>query len=261
MGGITKSLFGSKPQQVGPSMEEVMAQAVPWGVSAAGIGGTTVDKEGRVISTTIDPQMQALADMFRERMGMQTAAISGYDPAQAAQDYYQQYVAPDLLRSQEQERLALENRLLGQGMLGSTGGALRSEALLQAQEASKRQARGEAFSQSQNLLDAMRKREAADLAAMAGIYEAPVGLMTTGTGIGQAMGQIAGSYTPTYTQGSSGLLGTALSAGLGAFTGGLGNALGGAMMGGGVAGFSPFTALQYGTNPFSQQTAMLASQW
>ena len=224
MGGITKSIFGSKPQQVGPSMEEVMAQATPWGVSAAGIGGTTVDKEGRVISTTIDPQMQALADMFRERMGMQTAAISGYDPTQAAQDYYQQYVAPDLLRSQEQERLALENRLLGQGMLGSTGGAMRMGELARAQSAEQRAGRAGAFTQAQDLLTQMRQREAADLAAMAGIYEAPVGLMTTGAGIGQAMGQIAGTYKPTYTQGSSGLLGGILPAVAGGIaTGGMAN--------------------------------------
>jgi hypothetical protein len=30
---------------------------------------------------------------------------------------------------------------------------------------------------------------------------------------------------------------------------------------GGVHGFHPLTAMEYGTNPFSQQTAMLASQW
>jgi len=222
MGGITKSLFGSKPQQVGPSMEEVMKYAIPWGVQAAGIGGTTVDEEGRVISTSIDPQMQALADMFRQRMGKQTAAISGYDPAQAARDYYQQYVAPDLMQQQEQERLALENRLLGQGMLGSTGGALRMGELARAQSAEQRAGRAGAFTQAQDLLTQMRQREAADLAAMAGIYEAPVGLMTTGTGIGQAMGQIAGTYKPTYTKGSSGLFG-GLASGL---AGGMGNVLG-----------------------------------
>ena len=222
MGGITKSIFGSSPKQVGPSMEEVMAQAVPWGVSAAGIGGTTVDKEGRVISTSIDPQMQALADMFRQRMGMQTAAISGYDPTQAAQEYYQQYVEPDLMQQQEQERLALENRLLSQGMLGATGGALRMGELARAQSAEQRAGRAGAFTQAQDLLTQMRQREAADLAAMAGIYEAPVGLMATGTGIGQAMGQIAGTYQPTYTQGSSGLFG-GLASGL---AGGMGNVLG-----------------------------------
>jgi len=205
--GLLSSIFGSSPKQVGPSMEEVMAQAVPWGVSAAGIGGTTVDKEGRVISTTIDPQMQALADMFRQRMGMQTAAISGYDPTQAAQEYYQQYVAPDLMQQQEQERLALENRLLSQGMLGATGGALRMGELARAQSAEQRAGRAGAFTQAQDLLTQMRQREAADLAAMAGIYEAPIGLMSTGAGIGQSMGQIAGAYQPTYTKGSSGLLG------------------------------------------------------
>lgn len=205
-------LTGSKPKLIGPSLQEVMGYAAPWGVTAEGIGGTTVDASGKVIGTTVDPRMSALADMFLTRMGQQTSAISGYDPAQAAKDYYAQYVEPDLLRSQEQERLALENRLLSQGMLGSTGGALRSRALGEAQQTSQRQARGEAFAQSQNLLNQMRQRELADLNAAYGIYKAPVGLMQTGIGIGSTMGQIANQYKPQYSAGSSGALGGILGA-------------------------------------------------
>jgi hypothetical protein len=207
MGGITDAIFGSGPEQVGPSLQETMKYAVPWGVSAPGIGGTTVDEASRTISSTVDPRMAALADMFLNRMGQQTTAISGYDPTQAARDYYQQYVEPDLLQQQERERLSLENRLLGQGMLGATGGALRMGDLFRAQSAEQRAGRAGAFTQAQDLLTQMRQREAADLAAAAGIYEAPVGLMKTGVGIGQVMGGIAGGYQPTYTQGSSGLLG------------------------------------------------------
>jgi hypothetical protein len=222
MGGVTDFLFGGDQQQtqVGPTLEETMAMAAPWGVSAPGIGSTTVDMDARQISTTVDPKMQALANMFLERMGKQTAAISGYDPAQAAQDYYQQYVAPDLMRQQEQERLALENRLLGQGMLGATGGALRMGELARAQSAEQRAGRAGAFTQAQDLLNQMRQREAADLAAMAGIYEGPVSLMKTGAGIGGTMGQIAAGYTPTYqtSGGGSGLLGSLMPA-IGSYAG------------------------------------------
>jgi len=222
MGGITDALFGSsqKQTQVGPTLEEVMAMSAPWGVSAPGIGSTTVDQEGRTISTTIDPEMQKLADMFRQRMGLQTAAISGYDPAQAARDYYSQYVEPDLMQQQEQARLSLENRLLGQGMLGSTGGSMRMGELARAQSAEQRAGRAGAFTQAQDLLNQMRQREAADLAAMAGIYEGPVSLMKTGAGIGGAMGQIAAGYTPTYQQsgGGGGLFGTLMPA-IGSFAG------------------------------------------
>ena len=107
-------------------------------------------------------------------------------------------------------------------MLGATGGALRMGELARAQSAEQRAGRAGAFTQAQDFLTQMRQREAADLAAMAGIYEAPVGLMTTGAGIGQAMGQIAGTYKPTYTEGSSGLFG-GLASGL---AGGMGNVLG-----------------------------------
>jgi len=216
MGGITKALFGSsqKQTQVGPTLEETMAMAAPWGVTAPGIGSTTVDQEGRTISTTIDPQMKALADMFRQRMGQQTAAIAGYDPTQAAREYYSQYIEPDLSYQQEQARLGLENRLLSQGMLGSTGGAMQMGELARAQSAEQRAGRAGAFTQAQDLLNQMRQREAADLAAMAGIYEGPVSLMKTGAGIGGTMGQIAAGYTPTYqtSGGGGGLFGSLLPA-------------------------------------------------
>jgi hypothetical protein len=222
LSGITDTLFGGgqTQTQVGPTLEETMAMAAPWGVSAPGIGSTTVDMDNRLISTTVDPKMQELANMFLERMGKQTAAISGYDPAQAARDYYQQYVAPDLMQQQEQERLALENRLLGQGMLGSTGGALRMGELARAQSSEQRAGRAGAFTQAQDLLNQMRQREAADLAAMAGIYEGPVSLMKTGAGIGGTMGQIAAGYTPTYqTSGGGGGLFGALLPAAGSFLG------------------------------------------
>jgi len=158
--------------------------------------------------------------MFRQRMGQQTAAIAGYDPTQAAREYYSQYIEPDLSYQQEQERLALENRLLGQGMLGSTGGSMRMGELARAQSAEQRAGRAGAFSQAQDLLNQMRQREAADLAAMAGIYEGPVSLMKTGAGIGGTMGQIAAGYTPTYQQsgGGSGLFGSLMPA-IGSFAG------------------------------------------
>jgi len=229
MGGITDALFGGgpeAPQQVGPTFEQMKELAMPWGVQAPGIGTTVVDEEGRTISTTIDPRMAALAERLLGRAETQMGMITGYDPAQAARDYYQQYVAPDLLRGQEQERLTLENRLLAQGMLGSTGGALRSRALGEAQQTSQRQARGEAFSQAQNMLDLMRSREAGDIASAYNIYAAPTALMQTGVGVGQNMGQLAASYRPQYAPASSGGGGGLFGGLLGGLAGGAGGVLG-----------------------------------
>jgi hypothetical protein len=178
-------------------------------------------------TAALSPEMAALADRLFGRAETQAAALGAYDPQAAAQEYYQQYVAPDLMRGQEEQRLALENRLLSQGMLGSTGGMLLSRGLLEAQEASRRQARGEAFSQSQAMLDAMRQREMADIAQAAAIYEAPATLFQTGAGVGQGIGGIMASYKPSYQQNPlGGMLATA---------GGM--YLGGAMQG----GINPFT--------------------
>jgi hypothetical protein len=238
MGGIVKSVFGggSQPQQVGPSAAEIEAASRPYGLTSP-IGGVTWDYDARTGAVSVSPEMAAIADRLFGRAEQIGGAVTAYDPYTAAQQYYEQYVAPDLTRGQEQERLALENRLLAQGMLGSTGGALRSEALGMAQEASRRQARGEAFSQSQAMLDSMRQRELADIAAAASIYEAPVGLLQTGAGVGQGLGQIMASYRPQYAPSSGG--GGGLFGGLlGGIAGGAGTVLG--QMGGGFLGSKIF---------------------
>jgi len=141
-------------------------------------------------------QAEIAADLFG-RAGAQGAALDVYDPATAATQYYEEFVAPDLLRSQERERLALENRLLSQGMLGSTGGALRAEALGTAQESSQRAARAAALGQAQSNLDLMRQRQMADIQAgtglMTDIYGRGAGALTSGLGLGANIMSQAGA--------------------------------------------------------------------
>ena len=245
------SLFGSKPKQVGPTQADIEKASQPYGLTTP-MGGVSWDYDAKTGEAYITPEMQAIADRLLSRSEQYSGAISGYDPYTAAQQYYEEFVAPDLMKGQEQQRLALENRLLSQGMLGSTGGALRAEALGQAQEASLRAARGEAFQQSQSYLDAMRQRELADIAAAAGIYESPATLLGTGAGIGTNLGGIMASYKPTYTQGSGGLgqsllgLGTSLALGGafgagGLFAGGAGGAATkAANIGGGMSAMERF---------------------
>lgn len=167
---------------------------MPWSVTGPG-ATLAVNQAGRTISTNLSPELQQLysqsaaqasqmggmlsgyypqsagiAQQLLGRAGTQAKAITAYDPAKAASQYYQQYVEPDLLRQQQREQLALENRLLSQGMLGSTGGALRQEALGAAQSAEQRAARGAALTQAQTNLDLMRNRQIADIQAGRGLY-------------------------------------------------------------------------------------------
>lgn len=241
------SLFGSKPKQVGPTQADIEAASRPYGLMTP-TGGITWDYDAKTGEAYISPEMQAFADRLMGRATTQAGAITAYDPTQAAQQYYQQYVEPDLLQQQERERLSLESRLLGQGMLGATGGALQLGDLFRAQSAEQRAARGESFTQSQAMLDSMRQRELADIAAAASIYESPATLFQTGAGVGQGLGQIMAGYKPTYTQSGGGFgqallgLGTALATGGafgagGLFAGGAG-AAGGAAAGGLGGGFS-----------------------
>jgi hypothetical protein len=219
-----------KPKQVGPSQGDVAEASKPYGLTGP-TGGITWDYDAKTGTATLSPEMAALADRLFGRAETQAAALSAYDPQTAAQEYYQQYVAPDLMRGQEEQRLALENRLLSQGMLGSTGGMLQSRGLLEAQEQSRRMGMAESFNQSQALLDAMRQREMADIAAAAGIYEAPISLFQTGAGVGANLGGIMASYKPTYQQ-STGMSLLQMGAGVAA-----GMATGGAWGAGGA--FAP----------------------
>jgi len=210
------SLF--KPKQVGPTQADVTAAATPWGLTGPA-GGVTFDPETKLGTATLSPEMQALADRLLGRAETQAEAISAFDPQTQAQQYYQQYVAPDLMEAQQQERLGAESRLLSQGRLGTSGGAGQFGDLLRAQAASRRGARGEAFQQSQQLMDAMRQREMADIAQAGTLYQSPTGLFGTGANIGQGIGGILGQYRPQYQQ-APGMallgLGTSLASG-GAF--------------------------------------------
>lgn len=203
--GWLSDFFGLTPEQVGPTQADVTAAGQPYGLTTP-VGSVSWDQAAKTGRAEMSPGMAALADRLMARSEAQAEAISGFDPATQAQEYYQQYIAPDLLRSQERARLASENRLRAQGMLGSTGGAAHMRGLGESQAAARRAGQAQAFQQSQTLLDQMRQRELADVAQSIALMEAPAALFGPGSSVGGNLGQIMAQYRPQYQQGTGTML-------------------------------------------------------
>ena len=104
MGGIVDAVFGSEPEQVGPTQGDIERASQPYGLMGPS-GGITWDYANKMGTATLSPEMMALANRLFGR-AEETAAMTGITP----EDYYSQFVEPDLLAQQERERLAMENR-------------------------------------------------------------------------------------------------------------------------------------------------------
>jgi hypothetical protein len=191
---------GGGYQPVGPQFGDVLPHAMPWGVNVMGLGGTMTDETGRVVGTYMDPRLQAIANNLYQRAGEQTGAISGTMPQEIGTQYYEQFLAPQLAKSREQQELGLEKRLLAQGMLGSTGGALRQQALGEALSANELQALGQSMQMGQNWYDLMRQREMQDIQNMMQMYNAPAQQLGLGAQIGSNIGAVASGIKPAMVQ-------------------------------------------------------------
>lgn len=120
-----------------------MAAFNPWNVST-GIGGVNFDPSTHTATTNLNPQYSNIAntalgyapDYFSQgavgsplfNQSRQFLSSLNSDPYSLAADQYAKLnaiIAPQ----QDQQRTALENHLLSQGRLGSTGGSLQQQAL------------------------------------------------------------------------------------------------------------------------------------
>jgi len=164
----------------------------PFSIMAPG-GTVAYNPQTRLATLGLSPDMQQAYTNYLQRAGETGAQISVTDPFGLGSQYYQQYVEPDLLKGQERERLALENRLLSQGMLGSTGGALRQEALGTAQATAEQQARAASIGQGMSWMDTLRAQEAADMAAAQNILNIPT--QYANIGVNQAATLAKGQQT------------------------------------------------------------------
>ena len=151
-------------------------RSLPYQTSGA-FGDVAFEGEGadKTLKLNLSPEMQAEYEAQMGDIGKQRAFISQYeaDPFQAAEKYYQmqkQLYAPE----QQAERLAQEERLVAQGMFGSTGGAEQMRKLREAQQMQDMQTRAAAQDRVQTLIDTYRGRQAGALGAAVDIGQLPV---------------------------------------------------------------------------------------
>ena len=168
-------------------------RSLPWDVQGA-FGGAEFDEEGRRLDLSLSEPWQAEYDLAMAGAEKQRGFISGMeaDPMAAGQKFYEMQkalYAPE----QEKDRLEQENRLLAQGMLGSTGGASRIEALRKAQAMQDLEAQYSGLDKAQGMIDTYRGRASTDLGMAETIGQMPQKYAETGRGIGTDLSSIAGT--------------------------------------------------------------------
>jgi hypothetical protein len=196
-------------------------QSLPWDVKGM-FGSATFDEDGRAADIQLDPEMKALYDRLYGRAGGYAEQVEamGKDPLAMQQKFYEEQKAI-AAPGEEKDRLALENRLLAQGMLGSTGGASRMGELQTAQGMKDLVRRADAMSQSQQMLDLYRTRETGDIKQALGIGALPYDYATLGRGIGGGMSGAATYGAGLRSEGAKGIGATTANA-----WGGLGRQIG-----------------------------------
>ncbi len=165
----------------------------PWDVQGA-FGGAEFDEDGRQLNLSLSQPWQSEYDIAMAGAQKQRDYIAGMeaDPMAAGKKFYEMQkaiYAPE----QEQARLAQENRLLAQGMLGSSGGASRIEALRKAQEMQDLEAQYAGLDKAQSMIDTYRGRSATDLGMAETIGQMPQKYAQTGLQIGSNLGSAAES--------------------------------------------------------------------
>ena len=165
----------------------------PWNTGGV-FGASTFDPTTRTSLQTLSPEFQAQFDasMSSAAANRAQADAMGTDPMAMGKQFYDQQkalYAPE----QEQQRLGMENRLLGQGMFGSSGGGIQMNALLDAQQQQDAAAQIAGYDKAQAIQDIYRARYANDLALAQGMGNLPGTYSQTGMGIGANLSGIAGT--------------------------------------------------------------------
>ena len=238
-------------------------RSLPWDVKGD-FGEAIFDEGGRTLGMKLSAPWQSEYDVAMEGAKKQRGYISGFegDPMAAGKTFYDMQkaiYAPE----QEKDRLSLESRLLAQGMLGSTGGAGRMEALRKAQAMQDLEAQYAGLDKAQGYIDTYRGRSAADLGMAETIGQLPQKYAETGRGIGTGMSSIAGT-SANLSSAAAQARGQSQANLYGQYAGMFSNLAGGGSGSGAFGDLGSLgnfnTASTFNTNPWSEQSAMLAEQ-
>lgn len=166
-------------------------QSMPWNTGGL-FGAASFDPTTRTSLQTLSPELQSEYDAYMSSAGVNRGQVSalGADPYAAGNKFYEQQkalYAPE----QEKQRLGMENRLVAQGMFGSTGGGQQMNALLDAQQQQDAQNQIAGFDKAQALIDTYRGRQAADLGMVESLGLLPHKYASLGRGLGSDQGTIA----------------------------------------------------------------------
>jgi hypothetical protein len=223
-----------RQKQLMDKMYEMSAPYSTYGVT----GSNVVDQDGKTITSSLSPELQAQYDALLGRAGMtadRVAQLSG-SPQELQQAIYQEQQAL-LQPSQDQARAQLDEQQIARGMLGSTGGGQQRGALETSIGMQNQQALANALQTSQSILDMERGRQSTDLSnaltlagqpnqmlAAGGQYAA--GANITGSGVSGASINIANQLATrdaTRNKGLWDMMGMSNSGGSGGLFGQLGN--------------------------------------
>ena len=171
--------------------EAAAEAAMPWNTGGL-FGAASFDPTTRTSLQTLSPELQSEYDAYMSSAGVNRGQVSalGADPYTAGKNFYEKQkalYAPE----QEQQRLSMENRLLAQGMFGSTGGGQQMNALLDAQQQQDAQAQIAGLDKAQALVDTYRGRQAADLGMVESLGLLPHKYAALGRGLGSDQGNIS----------------------------------------------------------------------
>lgn len=175
-------------------MDKIADMTTPYSTYGT-LGETVVDKEGRKVTQTLSPELQAQYDALLQRAQLtgQRVGDLSLDPLSLQNKIYQEQQA--LLQPQQDEaRAAMDEQLFARGMLGSTGGAAQRGGLEASIGGQNQQLLANALAQSQGILDAERGRQTSDMSnalTMAGQQNQMMGYGAQ-YGQGISVGNVAG---------------------------------------------------------------------
>ena len=144
-------------------MDKIAEMTQPWSTYGT-LGETIVDAEGKKLTQTLSPELQAQYDALLQRAQLtgQRVGDLSLDPLSLQNKIYQEQQA--LLQPQQDEaRAAMDEQLFARGMLGSTGGAAQRGGLEASIGGQNQQLLANALAQSQGILDAERSRQTQDM--------------------------------------------------------------------------------------------------